>query len=125
MKDENNGWLYDSLGALTRLGSSDTVLSGAVRTDGGVTVIPISKVRVGLFGGEDEPKAKFLGKGESGLRGGAASVTPIAFLTVGPDAQIRLIHLDGHEENKVKNRVIDLCEELPDLIEKIKHAIKE
>ena len=65
----------------------ETVIGNAITTPNGVTVIPVSKVAMGIAtGGIDYGKSKqdseqnFGGGGGTGL-----SITPVAFLTVGRD----------------------------------------
>ena len=98
----------------------DTVVGGAITTPQGVTVIPISKVTMGVATGGVDLGAKkrqdsqnFGGGGGTGL-----SITPIAFLTVGKDAEVRLVHL-GKSSSDV-DKVCGLIEKSPDILEKIK-----
>jgi sporulation protein YtfJ len=100
-----------------------TVFGNAIHTPSGVTVIPVSKVSMGIAtGGVDYgskktlPSQNFGGGGGSGL-----SITPVAFLTVGKDAEINVIHV-----NDVGNgveKITDLIEHSPQLIEKIRSAL--
>ncbi len=100
----------------------DTVIGNAINTPSGVTVIPISKVTMGIAtGGVDYGSKKlsypqnFGGGGGTGL-----SITPVAFLTVGRDADINLIHLNTSSDVE---KITSLIEHTPDIIEKIKSVL--
>ena len=101
----------------------ETVIGNAITTPSGVTVIPVSKVAMGIAtGGIDYGKGKhevdqsFGGGGGTGL-----SITPVAFLTVGRDAEVSLIHInDGSGD---VDKIVNLIERAPEIIEKIKGAL--
>ena len=97
-----------------------TVIGNAIHTPSGVTVIPVSKVSMGIAtGGVDygvqktSPSQNFGGGGGTGL-----SITPIAFLTVSQDAHINLIHINNSESSI--DKISDLIEHSPQIIEKIR-----
>ena len=101
----------------------DTVIGEAITTPSGVTVIPVSKVYMGIAtGGVDYGTKKvstppnFGGGGGTGL-----AITPLAFLTVGRDAEINLINIDSAESDI--NKIASLIERAPEIIEKIKSAL--
>lgn len=101
----------------------ETVIGNAITTPSGVTVIPVSKVAMGIAtGGVDYgagkagPTQNFGGGGGTGL-----SITPIAFLTVGRDADVSLIHINSSGGDI--DRIADLIEHSPEIIEKIKVAL--
>ena len=101
----------------------DAVVGNAIITPSGVTVIPVSKITVGFAsGGVDlgEKKAptpiSFGGGGGTGV-----SVTPIAFLTVDREARVNLIPVASVGEGV--DRVIDLIEKSPAIIDKIKKSL--
>ena len=100
-----------------------TVIGNAINTPSGVTVIPVSKVSMGIAtGGVDygakkvSPSQSFGGGGGTGL-----SITPIAFLTVSQNAEINLIHINGSDSSI--DRISDLIEHSPQIIEKIRTAL--
>ena len=101
----------------------ETVIGNAITTPSGVTVIPVSKVAMGIatvgieYGkGKQEVDQSFGGGGGTGL-----SITPVAFLTVGRDAEVSLIHInDGSGD---VDKIVNLVERAPEIIEKIKSAL--
>ena len=101
----------------------DTVIGGAINTPSGVTVIPVSKVSMGIatggidYSGQRGSAAQnFGGGGGTGL-----SITPIAFLTVGRDAEINLVHINSSGTDI--DRIASLIEHSPEIIERIKNAL--
>jgi sporulation protein YtfJ len=102
----------------------DTVIGNAITTASGVTVIPVSKVSVGFAsGGVDYGNKKIVANQNFGGGSGTGiSVTPLAFLTVGPDATVNLIKINGDSSSSV-DRIASLIEHSPDIIEKIKNTL--
>lgn len=101
----------------------ETVIGNAITTPSGVTVIPVSKVAMGIatggidYGGSrSESEQNFGGGGGTGL-----SITPVAFLTVGRDAEINLIHINSSGGDV--DKIVGLIERAPEIIEKIKGAL--
>ena len=114
-----------SLDGIKDFADVDTVFGKAVTTASGVTVIPVSKVSVGFAGGglDFSPEKKIMSSQNfGGGSGTGVSVTPIAFLTVSPDSQINLIEIGSASANKTIDKVVDLIENSPSLIDKIKGA---
>lgn len=101
----------------------DTVIGGAINTPSGVTVIPVSKVSMGIAtGGVDYGQTKLSSPQNFGGGGGTGlSITPIAFLTVGRNAEINLIHINTASSDV--DRISTLIERSPEIIEKIKGAL--
>lgn len=101
----------------------DTVIGNAIITPGGVTVIPVSKVTMGFATGAVDYGAKKLTANQNSGGGGGTgvSITPVAFLTVGADADIRLIPISS--SNTSVDKIASLIEHTPELIEKIKGAL--
>lgn len=112
-----------SIDGIKNLGDMETVIGNAITTPSGVTVIPISKVTMGIAtGGIDygkqrqESEQNFGGGGGTGL-----SITPIAFLTVGRDAEVNLIQVNGN--NNDVDRIVNLIEHAPEIINRIKSIL--
>lgn len=111
-----------SMESIKSFTDTDTVIGNAITTPSGVTVIPISKVTVGIATGGIDYGTKrltypqnFGGGGGTGL-----SITPIAFLTVSRDSDVNLIHLNSSSE---LDRITSLFERSPEIIEKIKNVL--
>ena len=112
-----------SLDGIKGFADMDSAFGNAISTPSGVTIIPVSKISLGFAsGGLDfagkryDSDKNFGGGGGSGL-----SITPIAFLTVGRDAEVNIIHINSSSSQVEK--VTDLIERSPEIIEKIKAAL--
>lgn len=99
-----------------------TVIGNAITTPSGVTVVPVSKVSMGIatggidYGASRQSAQNFGGGGGTGL-----SITPIAFLTVGRDAEVNLISIDTSDSDI--DKIAGLIEHSPQIIEKIRSAL--
>lgn len=112
-----------SLDGVKSFTDMDTVVGRVINTPAGVTVIPISKVSVGFAGGGLDYGGKKLTSAQNfgGGSGTGVSITPIAFLTVNRDSQVNLIPLANTASDI--DRVAELIERSPEIIEKIKNAL--
>ena len=110
-----------SLDGIKEFTDVDAVFGKAVTTPGGVTVIPVSKISVGFAtGGLDfQSKRPISPTNFGGGSGTGVAITPVAFLTVGANAEINLIQIGSGEQSSF-NRAADLIENSPKIIEKIK-----
>ena len=113
-----------SLDGVRSFTDMDTVIGNAIHTPSGVTVIPVSKISVGFAGGGLDIGGKKLTSNQNyGTgTGSGVSVTPIAFLTIGRDAEINLISIDQKVNTSV-DRVTSLIERSPEIIQKIKDVL--
>ncbi len=112
-----------SVESIKGFAQNDTFVGKAINTPSGVTVIPVSKISMGIAtGGVDYSNKKltlptnFGGGGGTGL-----SITPIAFLTVSPDSEVNLITLE--ERGSDVEKIAGLIGRSPEIIEKIKDVL--
>lgn len=101
---------------------TETVIGNPITTSNGTTIIPVSKVSVGFgSGGSDLPtkQAKDLFGGGAG---GGVSIQPIAFITVLPDGNVKLLQLtiNAPKENAALAMIPDIVEKITDVISKSK-----
>ena len=108
-----------SMDKIRSIADTKTVIGSPIEVSGNLTVIPISKVSMGIAtGGVDYGTRKtsypqnFGGGGGTGL-----SITPVAFLTVGRDADVNLIHIEASSD---VDKITNIIEHSPEIIEKIK-----
>ena len=118
--------LRASLDGIERFTDTDTYIGRAIETSSGVTVIPVSRVTVAFAtGGVDYPTKKtalptnFGGGGGSGV-----TITPVAFLAVSPDAQIKMIPVGESGGSQTVGRVASFLEQAPEWIKKIKDSFQ-
>ncbi len=113
-----------SLDGVRTFTDMDTVIGNAINTPSGVTVIPVSKISVGFAGGGLDIGGKKLSSNQNyGTgTGSGVSVTPIAFLTIGRNAEVNLISIDQKVNTSV-DRVTSLIEHSPEIIQRIKDVL--
>ena len=113
-----------SLDGIKEFADVETVFGKAITTPNGVTIIPVSKVSVGFAtGGVDfQGKKPPLPTNFGGGSGSGVSITPVAFLTVGANADINLIPINSTEPTSF-DKAFELIENSPKIIEKIKDTL--
>ena len=101
----------------------NTVIGSPINTPSGVTVIPVSRVTMGFASGGIDLAAKSGMKDRTGGGGGGTgvSITPVAFLTIGRDADIKLIPIN---EGGSVDKIASVLEKAPEIINGIKGAIQ-
>ena len=106
-----------SLEGIKDFADVETIFGKAITTPSGVTIIPVSKVSVGFAtGGVDFQSVKPSSPTNfGGGSGSGVAITPVAFLTVGADAQINLIQIGSGEQSSF-NRAADLIENSPKML---------
>lgn len=114
-----------SLEGVKEFAEKDTFIGDVIVTPTGVSIIPVSRVNIGFAtGGVDyagkriTPAQNFGGGGGTGI-----SITPVAFLTVTPDAKVNLIPVGESALPSAVDRVADVIESTPRIIQKIKEAL--
>ena len=118
-----NDYLDASFEGIGRFADMNTVIGTPINTPSGVTVIPVSRVNMGFASGVLDYAAKKFAtpQGSGGGGGTGVSITPIAFLTVGPDAEIKLVPISD-QPTRV-DRALDIIENAPAIIDKIKGVL--
>ena len=118
-----NEIIKESLDGIKSFADLEKVIGKPINTPSGVTIIPISKLTVGFLGGGIDYGQKKISHAQNfgGGSGTGISVTPIAFLTVTPDACVNIISLN--EERSTPHQLLTLFERSPEIIDKIKKAL--
>ena len=127
MKDKSSaaGILESTIEKVKDLVNVSTIIGEPMKVDGGVTIIPVSKVFVGLAtGGVDfldkkgiSDKKNFGGGGGTGV-----TVSPVGFLVIDKDGKVELLNLNAEPKDLVTN-IFDFIEGTPELIERFKKII--
>ncbi len=103
---------------------ANTVVGDPIITQTGTTIIPISKISVGVATGGVDYNAKkdaqprpqnFGGGGGTGVH-----ITPVGFLIVDTDGDVEFINIGAKGKPDPVDQVADLVERTPDIIAKIK-----
>ena len=115
--------IRSSLDGIKNFTDMESSIGTPIETSSGVTVIPVSKVSIGFAtGGLDYGAKKFTSSQNFGGGGGTGvSITPIAFLTVGKNAEVNLIPISNSASGL--DRALSVIERSPEIIEKIKDAL--
>lgn len=115
-----NDMIKSSLESIKDFTDMHNVIGEVINTPSGVSVIPVSKITVGFAGGGIDFGQKKLTHAQSigSGSGTGISITPLAFLTVGKDANVNLISLNQASGNL--DRIISLIEKSPDIIDKLR-----
>ncbi len=117
------GMITTSLENLKKIVDVNTVVGEAIKTDSGVTVIPISKVSLGyVSGGTDfaskkSPEANFAGGGGSGV-----SIMPLGFLIIKANGDVEFLAAEMQTREGPVGNIVDLIEKSPDIVEKFRRV---
>jgi len=102
-----------AIGKIHEMSDADTVIGKPIKIDGGITIIPVSKVSYGFAaGGSDLPsknEKEFFGGGS----GGGVTINPLAFIVVSGE-DVKLLELGSG--NSSANAIVSA---VPELISKI------
>lgn len=105
----------------------ETVIGKPITAPNGTVIIPVSKVSVGFAsGGSDLPNknAKDLFGGGTG---GGVSIQPLAFITILPDGNVKLLQMtiNAPKENAALAMIPDIIDKVTDFIFKNKNESGE
>ena len=109
--------LDNTIAKLREMIDVNSVVGTPITTADGVTIIPVSKVSVGLGGGGSDFVSKNVNHQENPFGGGVAAgikVTPVAFLIV-KDGNVRMLPVAA-PANTTADRIVEL---VPDTLDKI------
>ena len=112
-----------SMESIREMVDVNTVVGDPVQTQDGSTIIPISKIAVGIASGgvdyndkAERPRPQnFGGGGGTGL-----SVTPAGFLVIDKNGDVDFINVGMKGKPDPVDQIADLVERTPDIIAKIK-----
>lgn len=115
--------IRSSLENIRSMVDANTVVGDPIATDVGTTIIPISKISIGIAsGGVDyntkenaAPRQNFGGGGGTGL-----TVVPVGFLVVDKDGDVEFINVGMKGKPDPVDQIADFVERTPDIIAKIK-----
>ena len=122
MSEKSAGAILSStIEKIRELVDTSTIIGEPIYAEGGVTIIPVSKVTYGFAsGGADFPsknnKELFGGGGGAGV-----TITPVAFLVVS-DGEVTLKHITAYDNaaERVVNLVPEMFDKVTGLVNKAK-----
>ncbi len=123
MKEQSAaGILETTIEKVKNLVNVSTIIGDPMTVDGGITIIPVSKVTYGFAsGGSDFPsksnKEIFGGGGGAGV-----TITPVAFLVVS-DGEVTLKHITAYDN--AAERVVNLVPEMFDKVTSVVNKAKK
>jgi len=107
---------------------ADNIIGDPIVTEQGITIIPVSKVSMGVavsgfdYNGKTEnPRQQnFGGGGGTGI-----SVTPAGFIVISKDGDVDFINVGMKIQPDRVDQIADLVERAPDIIAKIKKLFEK
>lgn len=109
--------LENTIAKLREMVDVNSVVGEPITTPDGITVIPVSKVSVGLGGGGSDFVSKNANRHENPFGGGVGAgvkVIPVAFLVI-KDGSVRMIPV-AEPANTTADRIVEM---VPDTLDKI------
>ncbi len=120
-----------ALSQIGQVADVNTVIGTPITTEGGITIVPFSKVSVGFASGGADYNGKNLQPGQTahfaGGNGAGVSVTPLGFIVINGD-DVRLLDVKNpvypaaatDPVSKVMDSITNVMDRAPGLIDKIK-----
>ncbi|MBQ9085939.1 MAG: sporulation protein YtfJ [Clostridia bacterium] len=116
--------IRSSMESIRSMVDANTVIGDPIATESGTTIIPISKISIGIASGgvdynpkkDAQPRPQnFGGGGGTGL-----TVAPIGFLVIDRYGAVEFISINQKGKPDPVDQIADLVERTPDIIAKIK-----
>jgi len=131
MADSNLSKLVESaLANLKNMTEADTIIGKPLEVSGGTTVIPVSKITVGFTSGGVDYTSKAKPENPPNFGGGTGSgytVTPIAFLVIDMNGNVRLLNIGESSGggSDLVSTIAGLAEKAPSILEKTMQVFKK
>ncbi|MBR6725470.1 MAG: sporulation protein YtfJ [Clostridia bacterium] len=131
--------IRNSLDSIREIADANTIIGEPISTPNGTTIIPVSKVSLGIASGgvdfknekngqnapaaqngkKERPKS-FGGGGGTGL-----SISPVAFLVISADGSVEMPNINNVDTrpNNIVESLTDMVERAPEIISKIKSVV--
>lgn len=110
-----------SMDKIHEMADANTIMGKPVKLDGGVTIIPVSKVSYGFAGGGSDLPSKTDKELFGGASGAGITVTPLGFLVVSNgEVQHMQMNLDVSTSSAIVNMVPEVFNKVAGLFKKDK-----
>ena len=109
--------LDQTIANIKKMVDANSVIGTPIKTDDGVTIIPVSRISIGVGGGGSDFVSKNLNKQENPFGGGAGAgikINPVAFLIV-KEGSVRMLPVAA-PASTTADRVVEM---VPDVLDKI------
>lgn len=114
-----------SMDKIHEMADANTIMGKPVKLDGGVTIIPVSKVSYGFAGGGSDLPSKTDKELFGGASGAGITVTPLGFLVVSNgEVQLMQMNLDVSTSSAIVNMVPEVFNKVAGLFKKDKNEDK-
>ena len=117
MSEKLPNMLETTIQKIRELVDSNTVVGQPITTPDGVTILPVSRISVGLGGGGSDFASTKAAAGQMPFGGGVGAgvkVTPVAFLVV-KDGNVRIMTI-AEPANATADRIVEM---VPDTLDRI------
>ena len=114
--------LASTIEKIRDLVDTSTIIGEAIYAEGGTTIIPVSKVFIGLAtGGVDffDKKGSSDKKNFGGGGGTGVTVSPVGFLVIEPSGRVELLNVNAEPKDLVTH-IFDFVQGSPELVKKFK-----
>ena len=120
--------IRSSMESIRSMVDANTVIGDPIPTEGGTTIIPISKISIGIASGgvdynpkkDAQPRPQNFGGGG----GTGVSVSPIGFLTVYPDGKVEVVPISPTEMGPI-DQITEILNRAPEIIGSIRAAFAD
>ncbi|MCM1577763.1 MAG: GerW family sporulation protein [Ruminococcus sp.] len=121
--DKNNTKVQElitsAMGKIHEMADANAILGEPVKLDGGVTVIPVSKVSYGFAGGGTDLPTKTEKECFGGGSGAGITVSPMGFLVISNgEVQLLQLNLDVSASSAIVNMVPEVFNKVAGLFKK-------
>lgn len=127
MPNENNkiqDIIKESLENIRSIIDANTVIGTPMETSNGVTIIPVSRISMGLVSGgidfDSKSPAAACDKNFGGGGGTGMSVQPVGFLVITHEGRVEMVNVGQRAPRDTVEQIADLLERTPDLLYRVK-----
>lgn len=111
--------LSSTIEKIRDLVDTSTIIGEAIYAEGGVTIIPVSKVTYGFASGGSDFPSKNNTELFGGGGGAGVTITPVAFLVIS-NGEVTLKHITAYDN--AAERVVNL---VPEMFDKVTGLVKK
>ena len=125
MDDKVKDLVGPAMNKIKELSDADPIIGDAIKIDGNITIIPVSKVSYGFAAGGSDLPSKNGSELFGGGTGGGITILPLAFIVVA-NGEVKLLQLnqDKSSAGAVVNMVPELFDKIQGLFSKDKKKDK-
>ncbi len=123
--------IQSSLEEVRSFADANTIIGEPIPTNSGTTIIPVSKVSVGIASGGTDFAGKKASSGSTPNFGGGGGtglqIVPVAFLVVHADGSVEMMNVSNptNRPADIGYNVASLVDKAPEIIEKLKFLFKK